>query len=412
MWWEDTVFPPPSAERLPREVDVVIVGAGFTGLAAALEMSRRGRSSVVLERATLGAGASGRNAGMVHAGLRYDLAALERRYGAAGRALHQVSADAYAFVGRLAGEVAPDSCYESGGWLHLAHSEGAMRRLERSEASRQRGGETTDVLAGRALATETGAHGFHGALLTDNGSGIHPARYLAGLACAATAAGAQIAERVRVLGVTRDGTSLTASTSAGRVRARDVLVATNGYTDRAFPQLRRRVIPIGSYVVATEPLDRSLAAAVSPRRRMMSDTRNFLHYWRLSPDDRLIFGGRTSFTPVSIGRARDRLHAAMTHAYPQLRDARISHAWMGNVGFTFDRIPHMGRADGVTYAMGYCGSGVAMASWFGTLAAAWIAGGERNAFLDLPFPTLSAYRGTPWFLPAVGWYYQIRDLLG
>ncbi len=144
---------------------------------------------------------------------------------------------------------------------------------------------------------------------------------------------------------------------------------------------------------------------------MMTDTREFLHYWRLSPDHRLVFGGRTSFTPVTLQQARDRLYAAMLQIYPELAGIRVSHAWTGTVGFTVDRLPHLGRQDGMTYALGYCGSGVAMATWLGTRAGAWIAGESPGPFAGLPFPTLPGYTGRPWFLPAAGWYYQLRDLM-
>ena len=200
-------------------------------------------------------------------------------------------------------------------------------------------------------------------------------------------------------------------TSRGDISAGDVLVATNGYTDAAAPWARRRIIPIGSYIIATEPLGDVRAADVSPQRRMMSDTRNFLHYWRLSPDGRLVFGGRTSFAPVTVQTARDRLYAAMIGIYPQLAGVRISHAWTGNVGFTFDQLPHLTRSDGVTYAMGYCGSGVALGSWMGTLAGEWIARGAQPAFADLRFPRIPLYRGHPWFLPLVGLYYSLLDRL-
>ena len=190
-----------------------------------------------------------------------------------------------------------------------------------------------------------------------------------------------------------------------------MLVATNGYTDAAAPWARGRIIPIGSYIIATEPLGDARAADVSPQGRMMSDTRNFLHYWRLSPDGRLVFGGRASFVPMSVQTARDRLYAAMIDIYPQLAGVRVSHAWTGNVGFTFDQLPHLTRSEGVTYAMGYCGSGVALGSWMGTLAAEWIARGARPAFSDLRFPRMPLYRGHPWFLPLVGVYYSLLDRL-
>ncbi|TMD20095.1 MAG: FAD-binding oxidoreductase [Chloroflexi bacterium] len=144
---------------------------------------------------------------------------------------------------------------------------------------------------------------------------------------------------------------------------------------------------------------------------MLIDSKNFLYYWRLSADDRMLFGGRASFAPTTIDRARDWLYAAMTRVHPQLRGVRVEHAWGGLVGFTFDRMPHIGRRKGVTFALGYCGTGIAMATYFGQLAADWIAGDELPAYWRRPFPSMPLYRERAWFLPAVGWYYRALDRL-
>ncbi len=412
LWWDDTEFPPLATSPLPATADVVVVGAGFTGLAAAARLGALGKHVVVVDRDALGEGASGRNAGMIHGGVRHDVALLERKYGAAGRALHEASVEAYAFVARTAATAAPDAMYTQSGWLHLAHRRSRMARLRREEVERRtRLGEATVMLEEPALESETPGRGFHGGMLTDNGASIHPARYLAGLARLALASGADVHENTHVTSIEPLGTGSLVHTSGGDISAGDVLVATNGYTDGAAPWARRRIIPIGSYIIATEPLGDVRAADISPQRRMMSDTRNFLHYWRLSPDGRLVFGGRTSFAPVTVQTARDRLYGAMIGIYPQLAGVRVSHAWTGTVGFTFDQLPHLTRSDGITYAMGYCGSGVALGSWMGTLAAEWIARGARPAFSDLRFPRIPLYRGHPWFLPLVGAYYGLLDRL-
>ena len=412
LWWDDTTFPPLAASPLPGTADVVVVGAGFTGLAAAARLGALGKHVIVVDRAALGEGASGRNAGMIHGGVRRDVAFLERKHGAAGRALHDAGVEAYAFVARTAATAAPDAMYTQSGWLHLAHRRSRMTRLRREEVERRtRLGEATVMLEEPALESETPGRGFHGGLLTDNGASIHPARYLAGLARLALASGAGVHENTHVTAIEALGAGSLVHTSGGDISAGDVLVATNGYTDGAAPWARRRIIPIGSYIIATEPLGDVRAADISPQRRMMSDTRNFLHYWRLSPDGRLVFGGRTSFAPVTVQTARDRLYAAMIDIYPQLAGVRVSHAWTGTVGFTFDQLPHLTRSDGITYAMGYCGSGVALGSWMGTLAAEWIARGARPVFSDLRFPRIPLYRGHPWFLPLVGAYYGLLDRL-
>jgi glycine/D-amino acid oxidase-like deaminating enzyme len=412
LWWDDTTFPMVGESALPVRADVVVVGAGFTGLAAAARLSAHGLHAVVVDSGALGEGASGRNAGMIHGGVRRDLAFLERKHGAAGRALHDASVAAYSFVPEIAATAAPDAMYTQSGWLHLAHRKSRMTGLRKEEAERrQRLGESTVMLETAALETEAPCRGFFGGMLTDNGASIHPARYLAGLARLSLASGAAVHAHTRVSSIESLQTGSMVHTSRGDIAAGEVLVATNGYTDAAAPWARRRIIPIGSYIIATEPLGDAGAASVSPQHRMMSDTRNFLHYWRLSPDGRLVFGGRTSFVPVSVQTARDRLYAAMIDIYPQLAGVRVSHAWTGNVGFTFDQLPHLTRYLGITYAMGYCGSGVALGSWMGTLAGEWIARGAQPAFSDLRFPRMPFYRGHPWFLPLVGVYYSLRDRL-
>ncbi|MEZ0332663.1 MAG: NAD(P)/FAD-dependent oxidoreductase, partial [Gemmatimonadales bacterium] len=187
-----------------------------------------------------------------------------------------------------------------------------------------------------------------------------------------------------------------------------VVVATNGYTGTPFARLRRRVVPIGSHIVATAPLEPGLAARLIPGRRVLSDTRHLLHYFRLSPDQRMVFGGRASFTPIGTARCARHLGDAMRRVFPELGSVPVDFAWSGNVGFTLDRMPHAGRLDGLHYAMGYCGHGVAYSTWLGARVGEKLAGGP-----DLPgdnrFPAIPLYRGRPWFLPFVGAYYRLRD---
>ena len=244
LWWDDTAFPPLAASPLPGTADVVVVGAGFTGLAAAARLGALGKHVVVVDAVALGEGASGRNAGMIHGGVRRDVAFLEHKYGAAGRALHDASVEAYAFVERTAATAAPDAMYTQSGWLHLAHRRSRMTRLRREEVERRtRLGEATVMLEEAALESETPARGFHGGMLTDNGASIHPARYLAGLARLALASGAEVHPHTHVTAIEPLGAGSLVHTSRGDLSAGDVLVATNGYTDGAAPWARRRIIP-------------------------------------------------------------------------------------------------------------------------------------------------------------------------
>ncbi|HET9522318.1 MAG TPA: FAD-binding oxidoreductase, partial [Candidatus Limnocylindrales bacterium] len=187
---------------------------------------------------------------------------------------------------------------------------------------------------------------------------------------------------------------------------------TNGYTDGVVPALRRRVIPIGSYIIATEPLPEELARDLSPKGRAFFDTKNFLYYWHVSQDRRMIFGGRASFLPTSVDRTAAILHKGMLEVHPQLAGYRVEYAWGGNVGFTFDRMPHVGQRDGVTYAMGCCGTGVALMTSLGTWVGRWLGGGEPPALARLGFPLVPApYEGRPWFLPFAGEWFRLQDRL-
>ncbi len=204
----------------------------------------------------------------------------------------------------------------------------------------------------------------------------------------------------------------TIATSHGQVNAREVLVATNGYTDGFVPALRRRIIPIGSYIIATERLSDELAHELSPKGRMFFDTKNFLYYWRVF-DGRMIFGGRASFLPTTVDRTAAILHRGMLEVHPQVRSKRIEYAWGGKVGFTFDRMPHAGRlSNGVAFAMGYCGTGVVMSTYLGARMGEWLCGGEAPALTRLRFPLVPVpYEGRPWFLPFAGEWFRLQDRL-
>jgi glycine/D-amino acid oxidase-like deaminating enzyme len=193
------------------------------------------------------------------------------------------------------------------------------------------------------------------------------------------------------------------------VRAGEVLVATNGYTGVAFPPLRRRVVPVGSYLIATRPLDQALAARLIPRARVLSDTKNLLYYFRLSPDRRMVFGGRAAFTPTPVSRSAEILARAMVEVFPELADTEIEYAWGGQVAFALDQMPHAGRIDRLHYAMGYAGHGVAMSTWLGARVGEKLAGGAELPEMTGPLRAVPFYGGRPWFLPLIGAYYRIRD---
>jgi glycine/D-amino acid oxidase-like deaminating enzyme len=398
---------------LPSDVDVVVVGGGYTGMMAAARLAWHGRSVALLEKNELGWGASSRNGGMVHPGFKVDVATLLKRDPERGRERYQASLDAFNLVEETIRINQIDCDYVRTGHLELAHKAAHVQHLEEdAHLLNRRFGVAARVIPRVELASEIGTSLYHGALLFEQSGGLHPAKYFAGLARMARDRGAHLYDHVPATAIEarrRDGFKV--STPRGDIVTRDVLVATNGYSDRLVPWLRRRVIPIGSYIIATAPLPLDQAQSAIPHRRMLFDSKNFLHYWRLSADNRMLFGGRPSFAPTSIAKARDWLYAAMLQIHPQLTGVQIENAWGGQVAFTIDRMPHIGRVKGITYALGYCGTGVAMSTYFGQLAADWIAGGDLPACWKGPFPAVPLYRQKPWFLPAVGWYYAALDRL-
>jgi glycine/D-amino acid oxidase-like deaminating enzyme len=412
--WDEGAPPARRPSALPDRTDVAVVGGGYTGLSAALTLARHGVAVTVVERHRVGWGASGRNGGFVLPGFQPEADCLVRRYGAdRARALFADSMQAIGFLeGLIAAEVI-DCGYARRGAVTLAARPSHLRDLDRRRLTlRDRFGHETVLLGPGELREEIESPCYHGGLLDPAAGGLHPARFCAGLAAAAVRAGTVIVEGVEVLGVDRSRGRTTLATSGGPLPAAEVLVATNGYTGAAFPGLRRRIVPVGSYVIATGRLESSIARRLLPRARVMSDTWNLLHYFRLSDDGRLVFGGRASFTPTTVGRSARILAAAMRKVFPTLAEVPVEYAWAGNVCFGRDRMPHAGLLDGVHYALGYAGHGVALSTWLGARMGDALAG--RGAIPELTGQRLRAiplYVGRPWFLPAVGGYYRMKDWL-
>ena len=414
LWSEQAPPPRRPAAPLPPSTDVAVIGGGYTGLAAARELARCGAQVTVLERHHLGWGASSRNGGFVLQGYKPEMEELARMVGAT-RAKHmfQLTLDAMQLLERLISEEGIDCDFSHCGALTLAAKPGHLPALEQSgRFLREELGYETQLLAREDLGREIGSSRYHGALLDPGGCSLQPAKYVAGLGHAAARAGARLLEDTEVVSIKKATGGFEVGTRRGVVRAREVLAATNGYTPPALGALRRRVIPIGSYIIATEPLGNAVARRLIPRGRVLSDTKNLLYYFRLSPDDRMVFGGRASFTPASPRRSAAILSAGMREVFPELADVRIEFAWSGKVAYPMDHLPHAGRLGGVHYSMGYCGHGVALATYLGTCMGKVMAGsGELPDLGGKRFKAIPLFNGFPWFLPLVGGYYRTRDWL-
>jgi glycine/D-amino acid oxidase-like deaminating enzyme len=421
-YWLTTVqMPVPQAEPLPESADVAVIGAGFTGLSAALTLARRGAKVVVLESETIGWGASSRNGGMVLTGLKLGANKLISTYGRElAQRMYAASIESITCVERIVKEENIACDFARTGHLEVAckpmHFEDYARQVE---VIAREFNHHLRIVPRHELRSEIGSDIYCGGMVDEISVGLNPARYVAGLGAAAMRAGVRICEHTRLLNIqheTRNGASgFKLNSSRGAIWAGDVLVGTSGYTSGTTPALRNKIIPIGSFIITTEVLPDALASELSPRNRQIYDSKNYLYYYRLTPDNRMLFGGRAAFFPETdqtIRKSAEILRRGMIDVYPQLRDTKVEYVWGGTLDFCFDIMPHAGRMDGIYFAVGYAGHGVAMASWQGQKMAQWIAEGKTdNPFAEIPFPgaPLGLYNGRPWFLPFAGAYYKVLD---
>ncbi|MEP7326670.1 MAG: FAD-binding oxidoreductase [Gemmatimonadota bacterium] len=392
--------------------DIAIIGAGYTGLSAARTLARGGRDVLVLEHDTAGAGASTRNGGFILPGYKRELPGLVRRLGfTRALELFEESLRAMAFVESLIAEEHIECEYRRAGHVTVAESRRQVEELERAaELLERRCRYPTTMLGADAIGGEVGSARYVGGVLDPRAASVQPALLFEGLLRTALAAGVTLAEHARVDTIRRGPSGFTIETSRGTLTAGDVLVATNGYLPPD-AELRRRVIPVGSHIIATEPLDRELQRRIIPHCRLLSDCRHLLHYYRLTGDGRLLFGGRAAFSPIGTPAAAALLRRDMVAVFPQLGETRLEYAWSGTLGVARDQMPHAGRLDGVGYACCYGGHGVAMSLYLGHRMGEYLAGGDPPPITGLDFPRIPLYNGRPWFLPLAGAWFRLRDLL-
>lgn len=415
-WWEAAPRPAVPQLRLPKQVDVLVIGSGYTGLSAALQTARAGRETLVLDAEDVGWGCSSRNGGLVSTSFKPTLEELATRHGQeAAFSMLQEGHKALDYIADFIEQENIECDWQRVGRFHAAHNARQYETLANKIANQPKGLEVEAHMVPRAEQhNEIGTDLYYGGCVFPRHAGLHPARYHAGLFDLVQAAGATVQGNCAVMRIEQNREGFGIMTPRGTINTRDVILATNGYTNTVAPWHRRRVIPIGSYIITTEPIASNLMETLIPKARMLTDTRKLVYYYRPSPDHtRIVFGGRVALKETDPRESAPRLHAAMTAIFPDLARTRITHSWVGFVAYTFDTMPHTGIRDGIHYAMGYCGSGVSLASYFGMRIGQRVLGSSegRTAIDDIPFPTRPLYWGNPWFLaPAIA-YYRIRDQL-
>src|SRR2546422_2558864 len=422
-FWETTVDSPAvaAASEIPDFVDVAVIGGGFCGLSAARTLAKRGVKVAVLEAETLGWGASSRNGGMVLTGMKLPVPALIKRYGRETvRKMYAASLESIDCVEQIVREENIDCDFSRCGHLEVACKQAHFDGYEESAALVQRELKHELLIIPRdKLRGEIGSDIYFGGMVDETSTGLNPARCVAGLALAAQRAGACLYDRTRVTSVQLDKNNgprkFRLQTSKGAITAREVILASGAYTSEATPALRKKIIPIGSYIIATEVLPADLARELSPRNRMIYDSKHFLYYYRLTPDNRMLFGGRAAFFPETentVRQSAEILRRGMIDVYPQLCDTKVEFVWGGTLDFTLDVMPHAGKIDGMYFAAGFAGHGVAAATWFGAKLAGLICGDPNDIPFDgIKFPAapLGLRSGNTWALPLAGAWYRILD---
>lgn len=395
--------------------DVVVVGGGFTGLSAALALAKQGAQVVLLEAERVGGAASGRNGGHVNNGFAQDYASMCARLGPERANMLYRSFDAGVdTVERIVREEAIDCDFRRTGKLKLAAKPAHYDKLARSQELLAREVDPhTHMVSKAALSDELGSDAYHGGLVFGRSAGMHMGKFVHGLASAAARHGVRIHENTPLTALRRVSAGHEVETPGGRVRAREVLLATGTSAVGPLAWFRRRIVPVGAYIIVTEQLPLDVLDRILPRRRNATNTRNLVNFFRITPDNRLLFGGRARFAapgPESDRRAGEILRRDMVATFPYLSNVAISYCWGGLVDMTRDRLPRAGERDGVHYAMGYSGHGTQMSTHMGTVMADIINGGQdRNPWKDFDWPAIPGHFGPPWFLPVVGAYYRLKD---
>jgi glycine/D-amino acid oxidase-like deaminating enzyme len=418
-WWELAPREAAQSVEQPKKVDVAIIGAGYSGLSAALVLARSGLSVAVFEAGQIGEGASSRNGGMVGASFhKLGIAGLKSQYGE--EKTNEIIRESVGFVDFLEDFLKTEKIdaqfKRTGrfrGALKPSHFDQMARELE---VVQKACGVKGEMIQHYQQETETGSKGYFGGVVFHADGGLHQALFHNGLVDNVRKAGAIILAHTPVEKLTGQNGHFTLKTPRGTTQAEQVAICTNGYTGTQFPEFRRRILPIRSAIISTEPLPGELMSRLMPKGRMYGDSRRMIVYFRRSPDGtRILFGSRATELRDKPEKNAQMLFRSLVEIYPELKATKISHVWSGLIAYSFDHAPHIGQHNGLYFAMGYCGSGVARATYFGQKLGYKILNQEergRTAFDDLPFQSKPFYSGNPWFMPLVLNWHRLADRMG
>ena len=416
VFWTDQFSsdtPLPVSTVLPAEVDVAIVGSGYTGLTAARILAKAGSSVAVMDQYEIGWGASSRNGGMATPGLKQDIFKIHKKYGMDyAREFWRSSVDAIDLLEQIIIEENIDCDWSRKGHIALACKQSHYDELPEYAAwiKKEMGHEKT-IVPREEIRSEIGTDTYFGGLSDESSGGLQPAKYVNGLARAVAYLGVKLCEDTRVEKINRNGSGHELITSKGDMKAQEVIIATNGYTDMLVPELKPKVFPVGSYIIVTEPLPQDLQDILSPKRRMFYDSKWFINYFRLTPDGRMLWGGRNDLsTDLDLNESAENLSQQVCKVFPELNDYEFTHTWTGKLGITFDLMPHIGNINGIHYAFGYSGHGLSIATYLGTELGLLISGEkDRSPYKEILHQTMFFYREKPWFLPFAARYYRFLD---
>jgi glycine/D-amino acid oxidase-like deaminating enzyme len=411
-WWEEAEPEACDNGPPPANADVVVVGAGYAGLGAAIPLSRAGRDVILLERDRPGDGASSRNGGLTSGNIRHSFSKLVHKFGMErAKAFYAEGAAARKDLFDFIASEKLDCDFKLSGRFTGAMRPEVLESMKReAELLHRHVGIETTIVERTDQHDEIGSDLYHGGLVRADIGGLHPGKMHRELRRVAEADGARIFGGTAVTGIERVGGTFEVVTAHGTIKANHVIVATNGYTDAGLPWLRRRLVPVISEMISTEPLGQNLMKSLMPKQQMHGETRQLGYYFRPSPDGtRILLGGRRYDDDAA--KARERLRGGLLEIFPELSETRLSHHWFGFVAFPMDELPKLAIHDGVVYATGFCGSGVVWARWMGQKAAMVVMGMAEgaSAFDKVPFRAIPFYNGNPWFLPIMMNWYRIKD---